>query len=42
VPATKMNESEAEKTKARRAVRWLYFLMFAFIVGPLLLFFYLR
>ncbi len=38
VPVTKMNESEAEKTKARRAVRVIYLLMVVFIAGPVLLY----
>jgi hypothetical protein len=37
-----MNESEAEKTKARRTVRLLYFLMIAFIAGPILVYLLIR
>lgn len=39
---TKMNETEAEKIKARRAIRLIYFTMAVFIVGPLALYFLLR
>ena len=42
VPVTKMNESEAEKTKARRAVRLIYLLMIVFIAGPILLYLAIR
>jgi len=37
-----MNDSEAEKRKARRAVRLIYGLMIAFIAGPVLLYLALR
>lgn len=37
-----MNETEAEKIKARRTIRLIYFTMAVFIVVPLVLFFLLR
>lgn len=33
-----MNETEAEKAKARRAIRLIYLLMLVFIVGPVLIY----
>ena len=39
---TKMNETEAEKIKARRAIRLIYFLTAVFIIGPILLYFFIR
>lgn len=39
---TKMNESETEKARARRAIRLLYLAMFAFIAGPVLVYLLLR
>lgn len=39
---TKMNETEAEKTKARRAIRLIYILTAIFIIGPILLYFFIR
>lgn len=39
---TKMNETEAEKIKARRAIRLIYLLMAVFIVGPIALYFIVR
>lgn len=41
-PPTKMNESEAEKIKARRAIRLIYILMAVFIIGPIVLYFFVR
>jgi hypothetical protein len=37
-----MNESEAEKTKARRHIRLLYALMVVFIAGPILIYLAVR
>lgn len=42
MPVNKMNESEAEKTKARRTIRLIYLLMVVFIAGPVLLYLALR
>lgn len=39
---TKMNESEAEKIKARRAIRLIYFLTAVFIIAPIALYFLVR
>lgn len=37
-----MNETEAEKIKARRAIRLIYLLMAVFIVAPIALYFLVR
>jgi hypothetical protein len=37
-----MNETEAEKAKARRAIRLLYFLMVVFIAAPFLVYLLVR
>jgi len=37
-----MNETEAEKAKARRAIRLLYVLMVVFIAGPILVYLLVR
>lgn len=39
---TKMNETEAEKIKARRAIRLIYFLTVVFIIVPIALYFFVR
>jgi len=39
---TKMNETEAEKIKARRAIRLIYLLMAVFIIGPIVLYLLVR
>jgi hypothetical protein len=36
-----MKEDPSEKVKARRTIRFLYALIFLFILGPVLLYFYL-
>jgi len=36
------NEDPSEKAKARRTIRILYALIFVFIVGPVLLYFFLN
>lgn len=42
MPITKMNETEAEKIKARRAIRLIYFLTAVFIIVPIALYFFVR
>jgi hypothetical protein len=37
-----MNETEAEKAKARRAIRLLYGLMVLFIAGPIIVYLFVR
>ncbi len=37
-----MNENEAEKAKARRAIRLLYILMVVFIAGPVIVYLLVR
>jgi len=38
IPTSNMNQEDTEKVKARRVIRFIYFLMVVLIAGPILIY----